>query len=307
MPLVSVIIPNYNHAAFLKQRIESVLNQTFQDFELIILDDCSTDNSKEIIEEYRSNPKVKSIVYSKMNSGSPFEQWRKGIVLAKGEYVWIAESDDWASLDFLHELISNLSKKKNVGICFCDSNWVDNDGNERKNLSIHSNDFLRNGKEEIKMHLIKYNTIQNVSATLIKTNLAKKYIGKAVQFKSSGDWCLYIDILEESNILFIGKKLNNFRWYHNNTSNNARQNGLWITEGLKIIASCQAYKLSFTKKEIAEILNYWLQKPKLFKGFLKFKLQIISVFYLTVFQLKLYSFRIRKLKAIFFGFNNYTK
>ena len=129
MPLVSVIIPNYNHAAFLKQRIESVLNQTFQDFELIILDDCSTDNSKEIIEEYRSNPKVKSIVYSKMNSGSPFEQWRKGIVLAKGEYVWIAESDDWASLDFLHELISNLSKKKNVGICFCDSNWVDNDGN----------------------------------------------------------------------------------------------------------------------------------------------------------------------------------
>jgi glycosyltransferase involved in cell wall biosynthesis len=307
MPLVSVIIPNYNHAAFLKQRIESVLNQTFQDFELIILDDCSTDNSKEIIEEYRGDPKVKSIVYSKKNSGSPFEQWRKGIVLAKGEYVWIAESDDWASLDFLHELISNLSKMKNVGICFCDSNWVDNDGNEGKNLSIHSNDFLRNGQEEIKLHLLKYNTIQNASAALIRTDLAKKYIRKTVQFKSAGDWSLYMDILNESNMVFVGKKLNNFRWYHNNTSKDARQKGLWVTEGLKIITSCQAYQLSFTKKEIAEILNYWLEKPKLFKGFLKLKLQIISVFYLTVFQLKLYSFRIRKLKAIFSEFNNHTK
>ena len=50
-PSVSVIIPNYNHALFLQQRIESVLNQTDQDFELIILDDCSTDYSREIIEQ----------------------------------------------------------------------------------------------------------------------------------------------------------------------------------------------------------------------------------------------------------------
>ena len=63
-PLVSVIIPSYNHEKFLKERIDSVLNQTFQDFELIILDDLSPDNSREIIESYRAHPKVSHIIFN---------------------------------------------------------------------------------------------------------------------------------------------------------------------------------------------------------------------------------------------------
>ena len=58
MPKVSVIVPNYNHAPYLKQRIESILNQTFQDFELILLDDYSSDNSREVISDYSSHSKV---------------------------------------------------------------------------------------------------------------------------------------------------------------------------------------------------------------------------------------------------------
>ena len=71
-----------------------MFNQTFQDFEIIFLDDCSTDNSKAIIEDFRLNPKVKHIIHNKANSGSTFEQWKKGIELSKGEYIWVAESDD---------------------------------------------------------------------------------------------------------------------------------------------------------------------------------------------------------------------
>jgi glycosyltransferase involved in cell wall biosynthesis len=85
--MISVIVPNYNHAKFLKERIDSILNQTIQDFELIILDDCSTDNSREIIESYRQLPNV-SIFYNSKNSGSPFKQWKKGINRAKGKYIW---------------------------------------------------------------------------------------------------------------------------------------------------------------------------------------------------------------------------
>ncbi len=69
MPTVSVIVPNYNHASFLKQRINSILEQTYQDFELILLDDCSTDNSREILEQYRSNPHVSHIAHNEINSG----------------------------------------------------------------------------------------------------------------------------------------------------------------------------------------------------------------------------------------------
>ena len=95
MPQVSVIVPNYNHASYLRQRIESIINQTYQDFELIILDDCSTDHSKEIIESYRNHPRVNQIVYNTENSGSTFKQWNKGVELAEGECIWFAESDDW--------------------------------------------------------------------------------------------------------------------------------------------------------------------------------------------------------------------
>lgn len=72
-PLVSIIIPNYNHAPFLKERIDSVLNQTYDNFEVIILDDKSTDNSKEVIEVYRSHPRISQIVYNEENSGSTFK------------------------------------------------------------------------------------------------------------------------------------------------------------------------------------------------------------------------------------------
>ena len=64
MSKVSVIIPNYNHAKYLKQRIDSVLNQTYQDFDVIILDDSSTDESKTIIEQYRDHPKVNKQIRS---------------------------------------------------------------------------------------------------------------------------------------------------------------------------------------------------------------------------------------------------
>ena len=78
-PLVSVIVPNYNHAPYLRERIDSILNQTFQDFELILLDDCSPDNSREIINSYKDNPHVSHIVLNEENSGNTFVQWDLGV------------------------------------------------------------------------------------------------------------------------------------------------------------------------------------------------------------------------------------
>lgn len=120
-PLVSVIIPNYNHAPFLKERIDSVLNQTYRNFEVILLDDCSTDNSREIIESYRGQEKISHIEYNAANSGSTFKQWEKGINFAKGEWIWIAESDDVADINFINELIVETDAE----MVYCNSQIID--------------------------------------------------------------------------------------------------------------------------------------------------------------------------------------
>ena len=125
MPKVSVIIPNFNHGIYLKQRINSVLNQTYQDFEVIILDDCSTDNSKEIIEQFRNHPKVTHIHYNEVNSGHAFYQWNKGVQLAKGELIWIAESDDYCDANLLETLVPLLQQNPDAALAYCKSVRVD--------------------------------------------------------------------------------------------------------------------------------------------------------------------------------------
>lgn len=265
MPAVSVIVPNYNHAAYLNQRIETVLNQTFQDFELIILDDCSTDNSREIIEKYRNHPKVAHIIFNSINSGSPFKQWKKGLELSSGKYVWIAESDDWSFPGFLATLYKNISQSEEVGICFSGSHWIDDKGEIGKNLSLYKDSFCIDGKEEVGKRLVKYCTIQNVSAALIRRSLAIKYIDRSQAFKSAGDWLLYTNILMESRLQFVQEKLNNFRWYHDNTSSKASKSGLSITEGLKVMTRSNAYQIKYNRQQRQDIMHYWLQKPLQYK------------------------------------------
>lgn len=106
--LVSIIIPNYNHQTFLEKRLKSVFDQSFQNFEVILLDDASTDGSLRILNDFKSHPKVSHIIVNESNSGSPFKQWEKGLSLAKGEYIWISETDDYADTNFLESHLENL-------------------------------------------------------------------------------------------------------------------------------------------------------------------------------------------------------
>jgi len=178
MTQVSVIIPNYNHAVFLKERIESVLNQTYTNFELIILDDCSTDNSRDIIEQYRQHPKVSHIVYNKTNSGFPSAQWKKGVQMAKGEWIWIAESDDIAKPLFLETLVTCIQQYPTAGIVYSSSYKEDTDAAGFKTTAEETNfDFsttnwdhshLIKGESAINNYLSKKNIILNISSALIR-------------------------------------------------------------------------------------------------------------------------------------------
>lgn len=216
-PLVSVIIPNYNHAPFLKDRIESVLNQTYRNFEVILLDDFSTDNSREIIERYRGQEKISHIEYNAANSGSTFKQWEKGINMAKGDWIWIAESDDVASIEFLSNAIENTSRYENVVLYFCDSFFI-NENNDLVNsdFSSETKSFYQNGRDFLRVKLIKSNVIQNASATLIKSvelNSAIQIISDNGEIKLIGDLLIYSKICYDSSgfVFYHQKKLNYYR------------------------------------------------------------------------------------------------
>lgn len=225
MPIVSVIVPNYNHSKFLNQRIDSILNQTYQDFELIILDDCSTDSSKAIIENYSSHPKITHIVYNETNSGSTFKQWEKGIALAKGAYIWLAESDDIAEPTFLEITVDKLINNSNIGISYCQSVKIDLHGTLLEDMRIWTDDlhktkwnsdYINKGIDECLDIMIYKNTIPNASAVLFRKSIFEKLGNIDTSYKVIGDWKIWFDMLLLSDVAFSSHTLNRFRFHPQN-------------------------------------------------------------------------------------------
>jgi glycosyltransferase involved in cell wall biosynthesis len=217
IPRVSVIVPNYNHARFLKQRLDSVLGQTYQDFELIILDDASLDNSREIIESYANHPKLRCLFNTK-NSGSTFVQWNRGLREARGEYVWIAESDDYADRRLLEVLVQKLDLNPRAGLAYCQSWQVADDGQISlveyyygEHAGRWRSDFMADGKQEVRQYLVFKNTIPNASAVLFRRDLALQ-VGLADEdFKLVGDLMFWVKLLAVSDVAFVGEPLNYWR------------------------------------------------------------------------------------------------
>jgi glycosyltransferase involved in cell wall biosynthesis len=235
-PLVSVIIPNYNHAPFLKERIDSVLNQTFDNFEVIILDDMSSDNSKEIIETYRNNQKVVHIEYNSQNSGSTFKQWEKGLKLAKGEWIWIAESDDVAHPDFLTSTMDAADPK--ISLVFTRTKIIDANGENGTFLSCEYyphpsflNELnIHEGKIDSMAFLTKemynFNHIVNASSVLFNKKFAPDIENFMSRYKLCGDWYFWIKVIEKGQIIYIDKELNYFRT-HLSTVRNSSENQIF--------------------------------------------------------------------------------
>lgn len=257
MPKVSVIITNYNHEKYLKRRIDTVLAQTYTDYSVVIYDDKSTDNSRQIIEQYRDNPKVERIVYNEKNSGVVFKQWEKGIAEAKGEWIWIAQSDDYADPQLLGTLVKLAEENDNVGIAFSGSHWVDEQGKEGTDLSLYHESFFRNGLAEIRTKLGRQCSVQNTSSAIIRRSLAAEHIKGIGQYKACGDWIFYLRILHTANIVYTAQKLNYFTWYHNNVSNSAKDDGTWVIEGLDVFKNMDYKRIAFSKKEFYILIRWW--------------------------------------------------
>lgn len=226
---VSVIVPNYNYAKFLKDRITSIVQQTYPIYEIIILDDASTDDSKKIINNLieiinQKYPKIKTkTVSNKINSGSPYKQWQKGFALATGDYIWIAEADDLSDKNFLATVMNGFLNKDVVLSC-SGIQLINERGStimydfSRSFDKGHTNhwkkDYINSGIDEIRNYLANNCTIPNVSGVVFKNDARipySNYLTESIKFKQAGDWLFYINVLRHGKIAYFRPSLNKYR------------------------------------------------------------------------------------------------
>lgn len=216
---VSVIVPNYNHAEYLRLRLDSILDQTYRDFEVIILDDCSSDDSRDVIESYRGNPSVSHIVYNQTNSGSPFHQWKKGMQLACGELVWIAESDDCCETGLLERLVEPFTSDRACVLSFCASDKVDASGNSS---GLHENlegipAFMMDGNAFNRRYM-KRNVVVNASSAVFRKSAGLGVDNGFDRLGGYGDYMFWIGLASVGKVAYTPEILNHFRFHSTNTT-----------------------------------------------------------------------------------------
>ena len=228
-PQVSVIIPNYKHAPYLNERIDSVLHQSYQDFEVILLDDCSPDNSRAVLEQYRTNPHVTHIIFNEQNTGNTFLQWERGIQLACGQYIWVAESDDIAHPDFLATLVAELESHPQAMVAYSHSQMIDS---ESKPMDFTWHPHGSSGETKVyegpwflRHKMLVHNHIYNASMTLFRKSAYLQVPTSYQQYRYCGDWLFWNHICQQGQVIEVCKILNYYRQHQQKVTLDSQQDG----------------------------------------------------------------------------------
>lgn len=218
--LVSIVIPSFNHAAFIVEAIQSVLNQTYQNTEIIVVDDGSKDSStnliKDLILNYQGNKKIKLIEQPNLGAHKAIE---RGITDSNGEYIGILNSDDYFSENRVERLLQTMNDE-NADLVFSRVIHVDNEGvpldlsnkmkhsyEEHKKLSdLYGDEFV----------LCGYNIAISTGNFLFKRSLHNK-IGPFKDYKTVHDWAYILKALASSKVSVCNENLLFYRVHKSNT------------------------------------------------------------------------------------------
>lgn len=289
-PLVSVILPTYNRAFLLPRSINSVLNQTYKNLELIVVDDNSTDNTKEIVKGLKDK-RIKYVQH-KNNKGAAAAR-NTGINLSKGEYIAFQDSDDeWLpeKLEKQMKVFENLSPK--YGVVYC-GYWRIKNNNKRylpfSNLS-HTSGYIHN--DILMTSFVSMVTVISRKGCFLKSGIFDCNLSRIV------DWELFIRISKNYHFKYINVPLVNV--YCQSTSSISKNNSAFI-KSMEIIL--EKHKLIFQKnqkalgKRTAMLADAYARSgnsiaaKKLFKKAIKLNVKFRYLFpaiFLNIFGIKIY-------------------
>lgn len=223
-PLIFVLIPSYNHGPFLAQRIRSVLEQSFSNLVVRIIDDCSTDQTETVVESFadeRLTFRRRSV-----NSGSPFTAWREILEdpqFQASHYVWIAESDDFSDTCFLERALAAFSDAPDAALYYCHSWKVDPKGlivghtlsylNEQFPAHDWNSSFDMSGQDYVDDILLWGNAVPNMSSAVIRTDAFRQAVSGSDfgRFRLAADWLFVARVARQGRVAFDSFSANFFR------------------------------------------------------------------------------------------------
>ena len=215
--LVTVVVASYNHAEFLMQRMESLIVQTYQHLEILVIDDCSTDNSMEVLRRYQSHPKVKLVVREK--NGGWVAVSNQGLDMAAGEFIIFANCDDDCQPCLIERLVDAMRANPSAGITFCRSVFVDKhdnllgddfSGRESSFRARCVSDTLLTQKE-MSRFLLHSNVIPNLSAALIRRECFTALGHFSTGYRLCNDWEFFFRVVTRYDVGYVAEPLNRFR------------------------------------------------------------------------------------------------
>jgi glycosyltransferase involved in cell wall biosynthesis len=255
VPKISIVLVNYNDSQYLDERIQSLLNQTYKDFELIIIDNGSTDNSVEVIHRYTEDLRIKTQLYPE--NISPYERWNDGVDLAQGKYLQIVSADDSCHPTLLEKLVKKLDDNPSIDFVYSQTLDIDDRGNpiSRERIIYEldrerwSQDFIDTGESECRYMFFEC-TIANSGAILMRRSAFINAGKFDVKLRLSADHILYIKLLlNTTNFAFIAEPLNYLRRYPG-TMTNATKDDIHLEEKFRVI------KFLFDQ-EIQPLQSFW--------------------------------------------------
>ena len=224
---VSVVIPSYNYSGYLRERLSSVFDQTYPLYEIIIIDDASTDGSVGVIAELiREAGREVTVRINRQNSGSVFHQWRGALDLARGDYLWIAEADNSCRPEFLARVLPRLAASDRSLFAFSDSAAIGGRGEildesckpyyaDRGDNGL-DRDGRFEGREFLRRFLAVRNVVVNASALVWRADALRRAFagldGELSRFVCAGDWRIYVEACRLGGLVhYVAEPLNHYR------------------------------------------------------------------------------------------------
>lgn len=244
-PLISVITPTYNRANYLHEAIDSVLNQSYSNFEHLIIDDGSTDNTEELVACYLNSQKVR--YFYQENQGQSVAR-NKGVTQAKGEFICFLDSDDRWKLHKLKASLAAFEQHPEVDVVYGDYEFIDQHGKKLKlkNMPRYSG---RISKELIKDNCVSMNT------TMVRAKTVKAIGGFSSHVKVADDYDLWLRLSAKSKFLYLPEVLADYRVMKNQISYDTKRRLDSNTEIITRFLESNPDLLSATEQK--EALNFF--------------------------------------------------